>query len=148
LVLSAFNYGATYLWQDGSADSTFSPAITGQYYVTAVNQCGIAADSINLTFNICNCLVYIPNAFTPNRDTKNEIFNYEVNCTDFIADLEIYNRFGQLVFKSQNPDNGWDGTYEETDAPEGVYIYVLKYSGYDNGRYDSVKKRGNFLLLR
>lgn len=148
LVLSAFNYGATYLWQDGSSDSTFSPAITGQYYVTAINQCGIAADSINLTFNICNCLVYIPNAFSPNRDTKNEIFNYEVNCTDFTGDLEIYNRFGQLVFKSLDPYKGWDGTYEGMDAPEGVYIYVLKYAGYDNGRYDNVKKRGSFLLLR
>ncbi|MFN8153133.1 MAG: gliding motility-associated C-terminal domain-containing protein [Bacteroidia bacterium] len=148
LTLSGYNYGATYSWQDGSTDSIFSPAITGQYYVTAINQCGIAADSINLTFNICNCLVYIPNAFTPNHDNKNEVYNYEVNCTDFTGSLEIYNRFGQLLFKSENPDIGWDGTYEGKAAPEGAYIYVLKYTGYDNGIFADVKKRGSFLLAR
>jgi hypothetical protein len=98
-----YNYGATYSWQDGSTDSLFSPEITGLYYATAINQCGISADSIFLTFNICNCLVYIPNAFTPNRDNKNEIFNYQANCTDFTGKLEIYNRFGQLLFKSEDP---------------------------------------------
>ncbi|MBL0096555.1 MAG: gliding motility-associated C-terminal domain-containing protein [Bacteroidetes bacterium] len=108
LVLSAYNYGATYSWQDGSTDSLFKPEITGLYYATAINQCGISADSIFLTFNICNCLVYIPNAFTPNRDNKNEIFNYQANCTDFKGKLEIYNRFGQLLFKSEDPC--WAGT--------------------------------------
>ncbi len=148
LELNAANYGATYSWQDGSTDSVFYPAITGQYYATAINQCGISADSINLTFNICNCLVYIPNAFTPNRDNKNEVYNYEVNCTDFAGRLEIYNRFGQRIFLSQDPNIGWDGTWDGQEAPEGAYIYVLKYSGYDNGKFAEVKKRGSLLLYR
>lgn len=148
LILSAYNYGATYSWQDGSTDSLFQPRITGMYYATAINQCGISADSIYLTFNICNCLVYLPNAFTPNRDTKNEVYNYKANCTDFIARLDIYNRFGQLVFSSQSEDSGWDGTYKDQDAPVGVYLYVLKYSGYDNGRFLEETKRGSFLLYR
>lgn len=148
LVLSAYNYGATYSWQDGSTDSLFKPLITGQYYATAINQCGISADSIYLTFNICNCLVYIPNAFTPNRDNKNEIFNYEANCTDFIGKLEIYNRFGQRIFVSEDPLIGWDGTYNGQDATTAVYIYVLSYSGYDNGRFKEEKVRDTFLLYR
>lgn len=146
--LRAFNYGATYRWQDGSADSVYFPTITGQYYVTVENQCGLDADSINVTFNVCNCLVYIPNAFTPNRDTKNEVFNYEVNCTDFTGSLEIYNRFGQLLFASENPEIGWDGLHEGAEAPAGIYVYLLQYSGFDNGKFDKVKKRGSFLLLR
>ncbi|MBK9399529.1 MAG: gliding motility-associated C-terminal domain-containing protein [Bacteroidetes bacterium] len=148
LVLSAFNYGATYSWQDGSTDSLFKPEITGLYYATAINQCGISADSIFLTFNICNCLVYIPNAFTPNRDNKNEIFNYQANCTDFKGKLEIYNRFGQLLFKSEDPLLGWDGTFEGKDATEAAYVYVLTYSGYDNGRFREEKIRDTFLLFR
>lgn len=148
LELDAYNYGATYSWQDGSTESNFSATITGKYYVTAINQCGIAADSINLTFNICNCLVHIPSAFSPNRDNKNDDYNYKVSCTDFTGVLEIYNRFGQLVFKSETADKGWDGTWEGREAPEGAYIYVLKYQGYDNGRYTDVKKRGSFLLIR
>ncbi len=148
LILSAYNYGASYTWQDGSTDSLFSPSVTGKYYVTAINQCGIAADSINITFNICNCLVFIPTAFSPNKDNKNDEYNYKVNCTDFKGKLDIYNRFGQLVFSSENPESGWDGTFEGRESPEGAYIYVLKYSGYDNGRFAEVKKRGSFLLTR
>ncbi|MBL7924023.1 MAG: gliding motility-associated C-terminal domain-containing protein [Bacteroidia bacterium] len=148
LVLSAYNYGASYTWQDGSTDSIYLPQITGMYYATAINQCGISADSIYLTFNICNCLVYLPNAFTPNRDNKNEIYNYKANCTDFTGRLEIYSRFGKQFFRSENPDIGWDGTYEGKDAPEGAYVYVLKYSGYDNGRFIEIKKRGSFVLYR
>lgn len=148
LVLSAYNYGATYSWQDGSTDSIYKPEITGLYYATAVNQCGISADSIFLTFNICNCLVYIPNAFTPNSDNKNEIFNYKANCTDFKGKLEIYNRFGQLLFKSEDPFVGWDGTYDGKEATEAAYVYVLTYSGYDNGRFREEKIRDTFLLFR
>jgi len=146
--LNAYNYGASYSWQDGSSDSVFYPKVTGQYYATAVNQCGTSNDSIFLTFNLCNCLVYIPNAFTPNRDNKNELYNYKVNCDDFVGKFELYNRFGQLVFKSENPDDGWDGNYDGKEAAEGSYIYVLKYAGYDNGRFADVTKRGSFLLFR
>ena len=148
IVLDAFNYGAVYQWQDSSTNATFSPGITGTYFVTAVNQCGISADSINLIFNVCNCLVYIPDAFSPNRDTKNEVFNYRYNCTDFVGKLEIYNRFGQLVFASEDPDAGWDGNFKGQEAPAGAYIYVLKYKGYDNGVMANEKLRGSFLLLR
>ena len=147
-MLSAYNYGATYSWQDGSTDSLFQPRITGKYYATAINQCGVSADTIELTFNICNCLVYLPNAFTPNRDTKNETYNYKANCTDFQVRFDIYTRFGQLIFSSQNPDIGWDGTYNNQDAQVGVYTYVLKYSGYDNGRFLEEVDRGTFLLYR
>jgi gliding motility-associated-like protein len=146
--LSAYNYGAVYTWQDGSNDSIYEPRVTGLYFVDVVNQCGSTNDSILLTFNICNCLVYVPKAFTPNSDTKNEIFNYKANCTDFKARLDIYTRFGQLIFSTQNPDIGWDGTYEGKDAPEGVYTYVLKYSGYDNGRFLEDVDRSTFLLFR
>ncbi|MBK7964466.1 MAG: gliding motility-associated C-terminal domain-containing protein [Bacteroidetes bacterium] len=148
LVLSAYNYGATYTWQDGSTDSTYEPRVTGLYYVDVVNQCGSINDSILLTFNICNCLVYVPKAFTPNHDSKNEIFNYKANCTDFNARLDIYTRFGQLIFSTQNPDLGWDGTFDGKEAPEGVYTYVLKYSGYDNGRFLEDVVRSTFLLFR
>lgn len=146
--LNAYNYGAVYNWQDGSSDSNFVARATGQYYVSAVNQCGIDADSILLTFNICNCLVFLPNAFTPNADGKNDTYNYSVNCTDFTGRLEIWDRWGRLVFVSEDPEMGWNGRYQGVDAPEGVYGYVIRYTGFDNGRFAEVKDRGNFRLIR
>lgn len=148
LILNAFNYGASYTWQDGSSAPTFQPGVSGFYFVTAENRCGIAADSIQVTFVTCNCLVYTPNAFSPNRDNKNELFQVKVNCTDYNGKLEIYNRFGQLMYQSEDPEEGWDGTWNGKDAIEGVYIYVLKYSGYDNGRLINERKRATFSLIR
>ncbi|MFM1745677.1 MAG: hypothetical protein RLZZ630_1614 [Bacteroidota bacterium] len=148
LILNAFNYGATYTWQDGSTESTFQPGVTGFYFVTAENRCGVAADSIQVTFVTCDCLVYLPGAFSPNRDNKNELFKTKVNCTEYTGKLEIYNRLGQLLFESEDPEDGWDGTWKGKDVPEGVYVYVLKYSGYDNGRYINKRKREPFLLIR
>lgn len=147
-LLDAYNYGATYQWSDGSTSSTLQPNAPGQYYVLAKNQCGSDADSVNVILEACNCFVYIPTAFSPNRDNKNETFNYTYNCTDFTADFTIYNRLGQEIFKSQNPDLAWDGTFEGKEAPEGVYYYILKYQGYDSGRYVDVKKKGHVSLVR
>jgi gliding motility-associated-like protein len=69
--------------------------------------------------------LYIPNAFTPNKDGKNDVFkipgksihNYE---------MTIYNRWGEQVFFTTNAAEGWDGTYRNIDAPAGPYVVVLK----------------------
>jgi len=147
-LLNAYNYGASYVWQDGSTDSIYFPSITGKVYVIATNLCGEGADTVSVTVNTCNCNVFLPNSFTPNSDTNNDIFNYKYTCTEFFATLTIYNRFGQQVFKSIDNSLGWDGFYEGKPAPEGVYVYVLKYQGYDDGRYADETLRGNFSLVR
>ncbi len=146
--LNAYNYGATYEWQDGSTDSIFNPGLDGKYFATATNQCGVSADTIQVTLLTCNCNVFIPNSFSPNSDTKNDVFNYKYTCTEFEATMQIYNRIGQLIFTSNNADLGWDGTFEGKKATEGVYIYELKYSGYNDRRYIKVTKRGTFSLIR
>ena len=52
------------------------------------------------------------------------------------------------MFYSDNPDVSWDGTYNGKPAEEGVYIYQLYYSGYNDGKLDEKSERGTFLLLR
>ncbi len=147
-LLDAYNYGATYQWSNGANTSTIQPNQPAQYYVLAQNQCGSDADSVNVILEVCNCFVYIPTAFSPNRDNKNETFNYAYNCTDFTANFTIYNRLGQVVFTSENPDIAWDGTFNGKEAPEGVYYYVLKYNGYDSGSFIDIKKKGHVSLVR
>lgn len=146
--LDATNYGATYQWQDNSTSATFTPASSGIYGVSATNQCGIASDSISIEFRECNCLVYVPKSFTPNSDYKNDLFNFKYNCSQFEVYIRIFNRIGQLMFQSNNPEMGWDGTYNGKPAEEGIYVYQLRYSGYDNGKLDAKTERGTFLLLR
>jgi len=148
LRLDAFNYGAEYEWQDGSTAAWYDARISGKYFVTATNNCGVSADSIYLTFVNCECLVFLPDAFSPNRDNRNDTYRFTSNCNEFSGTLEIYNRSGKRLFISDSQDKGWDGTFDGKEVPAGAYIYVMKHRGYDNGRYVDVKKRGSFLLTR
>ncbi|HYG51047.1 MAG TPA: gliding motility-associated C-terminal domain-containing protein, partial [Flavobacteriales bacterium] len=104
-------------------------SIAGCYYVTAIDsaQYGNESDSSNVVC-IDNCPYYwLPNVFTPNGDNVNDLFvpfPYK-----FIKDIElrIYNRWGNLVFETTDPDIKWDGyTTDNKLLVEGVYYYVCK----------------------
>jgi gliding motility-associated-like protein len=74
----------------------------------------------------CEIVIRVPNAFTPNGDALNDIFHpFSKNIRKFTMD--IYNRAGEHIFNSSNPDSGWDGTYKGTICPEGNYVYIIVY---------------------
>jgi gliding motility-associated-like protein len=84
-------------------------------------------DSAICTVKVSPFTLYIPNTFIPDEDGKNDIFK---PITDFeIIEWEfcVYNRWGQLVFITDNKEMGWDGKYRGVISPDGVYAYVLKY---------------------
>ncbi len=74
---------------------------------------------------------FMPNAFTPNNDGKNEVFKpggYLVGINNF--NMQIWNRWGNIVFTSSNPENGWDGMTENgKPAMPGVYVYNITFNG-------------------
>ncbi len=85
--------------------------------------------------------VYVPNSFTPNGDGNNEMFNIvsKMPCDKYI--LIIYNRWGEEIFKTDDPLNvGWDGYNNGIESPEGIYVYLLKGT--------NTQKTGNILLAR
>jgi gliding motility-associated-like protein len=88
--------------------------------------------------------VYVPNAFTPNIDTRNETFNAK-GVFIFDYTLKIYNRWGELVFQTDDLNKGWDGTFLGAEAPEGVYIYWIYAAGSNSQVYT---KPGNITLIR
>ncbi|MFZ9943229.1 MAG: PKD domain-containing protein, partial [Bacteroidia bacterium] len=88
--------------------------------------------------------VWLPNSFTPNNDGINDIFfAMGTNISDF--SLEIYNRWGDLVFVTDNPTKGWDGTLKNEAASQDVYVYSLKYKTINN---DLQTKFGRISLIR
>ncbi len=95
---------------------------------------------------------YVPTAFSPNGDGKNDIFRPKgVNVLTY--NLKIFNRWGNLIFESNNMSEGWDGTYKGADAPEGVYIFVIRGSITANSQQNNyapqkLEREGNVTLIR
>jgi gliding motility-associated-like protein len=89
--------------------------------------------------------IYLPNAFTPNSDNKNDMLRgIPVGIKQFEY-LKIFNRWGQVVFYTTNASTGWDGTWQNTQQPSGTYIVVTK--GIDfNGKI--IEKKVSVLLIR
>jgi gliding motility-associated-like protein len=101
----------------------------GSYNITATDSYGCQRTfHVNVVEQKCeDCAPHVPNAFTPNGDGHNDIFKPKLFCTISEFDLQIFNRWGQKVFESQNSANGWDGTYLGSKMMTGVYVYVMKY---------------------
>ena len=99
----------------------------------------------NITVYV-NCNVEVPNAFTPNADMKNDVL-YPLNAIKAEQlDFKVYNRWGQLLFQTNDWKKGWDGRYNGKLQASGSYVWVLQYKHRDTK--EIVKKRGTSFLLQ
>lgn len=131
-------------WQDASTKSFYNVMQPGQYYIDATNTCGTTREEVLFTKGLCQ--VYVPNAFSPNGDTKNDIF--KVSGTELIAEfhLRIFNRYGQLIFETTDKNKGWDGSIKNQPVETGNYVYLLEYKESASAKKQMV--RGSCLLIR
>ena len=140
---------SAYLWTPatGLNDPTIpgpvaSPATTAIYNlnVTATNGC--VADKA-LTVSVWKD-IYIPNAFTPNGDTHNDIFLIPPGTSLRLQYFIIYDRYGNKIFSTTDINNGWDGTYKGARSPQGAYVYIIKGSDLKG----EVLLKGSVLVIR
>lgn len=147
LRLDAFSEDATYVWTDFNSDSIRDITQSGFYKVTVTNKCGTASDSIRIEILPFACEIYIPNAFSPNGDGLNSTF-FPLGFFEFTS-MEIYNRWGEQLFYTEEVGNGWDGTFDGNDAHTGVYFYVIRYELPDEeGRLTKKRASGPVFLVR
>ena len=94
---------------------------------------------------IDDCGIFIPNAFTPGEnDNLNPHFTaYGENIEYY--NMRIFNRWGQLIFQTTDLNNGWDGSFEGAQSPNGVYIYVISYNNFGSALKTVA---GNITLIR
>lgn len=139
---------ADYLWNDGLTETSRTISAPGTYWLRAFNQCGHAIDSIEVAYLDCSCTVYLPNAFTPNGDLMNDVFQVKYQCQFEQFSLTLFNRWGQIIFQSFDPDTVWTGSVDDGDyfAPDGIYTYELKYKLVEE--VEPVILRGRTVLLR
>jgi len=117
----------TYDWEP-TGDQKRYETITapGKYTVKISNIGGCSRmDSVKV-FECPVSDLLIPNIFTPNKDDVNDSFRiYNLNSQEYL--LTIYNRWGEQVFYSTNPNKAWDGNFNGDPVPEGVYKWTLVY---------------------
>jgi gliding motility-associated-like protein len=89
--------------------------------------------------------IFIPTAFTPNADGKNDVLRPKVAGIKQFNYFEIFNRWGNLLFKSTDPAAGWDGTINGIPQPAGTYVAIAQAIDY-TGRM--INKKGTVVLVR
>jgi gliding motility-associated-like protein len=119
---------------------------TAEAVLIITNELG-CKDTAKQTLTIVNnCLIDLPNAFTPNRDGLNDFF-YPLNAYQAknLA-FSVYNRFGKRVFTTSNWNVRWDGTINGKAADPGTYVWFLRYE--DRKLQRTVERKGTVLLIR
>lgn len=145
------NGGVTYSWtpSDGlnstNTQSTYaSPLITTSYTltVTDVNGC-TASDEVTVIVDFL-FVVFVPDAFSPNGDGNNdELFVRGAGIAEI--EFSVYDRWGQLVFRSTDLNTGWNGEFKNKALDAGVFVYTLE-GKFMNG--DQINQKGNITLHR
>lgn len=144
----------TYSWSPATGLNTTtgstvvaSPTDTTEYTVTVISKG--CTTSLKVTVNVSGpyCIepyIFVPTAFTPNRDGVNDILYVRGRGIDRMTFI-IYNRWGQKMFETSDPKVGWDGTFRGKALPPDVYGFYLLANCIDGSIY---RKQGNVTLIR
>lgn len=139
-------HGEYFEWDDGTTDSSYTAGSPGHYFVVVGNECGTTAADVEVIYQDCEGLVFIPNCFTPNGDGVNDAW-IVVGADIKAMDLKVYNRWGQKVFESQEINPIWTGGHldDEYYIQDGMYFFdlsVMLSSGI------SIHRNGSFRMIR
>ena len=119
-----------------------SPEFTTWYTLTVTDDNGcIVVDSTQIV--VIRSLA-IPNAFSPNGDGLNDLFIVRTPYVDQY-NLQIFNRWGEMVFSTNNIEVGWDGTYKGKQQEMGSFLYTLNLTTIEG---EQIQKRGTITLVR
>ncbi len=149
----------TYFWSNFAATQNVTGLIAGTYSVVITDGQGcVRIDTVTIaelapggscgngTVNDTSAYVAIPNAFSPNNDQVNDIFQFWLNKTTSV-EVFIFNRFGSQVYYNANQadSDGWNGEHNGDPAIEGTYVYMVNIV-YEDGAKE--QKTGSITLIR
>ena len=120
------------------------PQVTTSYILEGISGGCSSFDTITITVNEVSTLLFIPNSFTPNGDFINDEL---VLLGEYIDEFKIlvFNRWGELLFESNNILNSWGGFYKGQEVPSGVYVYKVKVLSKNS---ENIEKYGRINLIR
>ncbi|MGQ3014982.1 MAG: gliding motility-associated C-terminal domain-containing protein [Flavobacteriales bacterium] len=148
---------ASFDWQPGNMTGStvqVSPQASTQYEVYAYTaNCTTETKTIEVTvMENCECKLVIPNVFTPNGDSFNDDFLVQnpQGCVIHTFNFILYNRWGEVVWRSENIQDVWNGKIMNRDGSEGAYFWVFSYSYLPGGIGEpkTVTEKGTVTLFR
>jgi gliding motility-associated-like protein len=139
----------TYHWyHDAGLKKAIATNLPNGNYLVQITDANGCADSLGvvLSYHDC-CTPFIPSAFSPNNDGRNDKFHVVLKGEMDLHELRVYNRFGQCVFYSNNVQEGWDGTLKGQQADVGTYFYYVKGT-CGAGAERKIELKGDVVLIR
>jgi gliding motility-associated-like protein len=141
----------SYTWQPATAISDINsvtprvyPAVNTSYTLQVVSAVGCGTATDNTLVKVYSSFL-VPNAFTPNGDGKNDVFEVLTLDNYTVDHLIIYNRYGQPVFSTNGIYKAWDGRFKGIPQPQGIYVYHLEIRAPSR---PAIIKKGTLLLIR
>ena len=142
VVLQVNTTAPSVLWNTGETTRSITVKNTGIYYATVTENLCTATDTIRVGTGDCD--FYIPSAFSPNDDGINDKFGVLNSFSLRNFSMKIYDRYGHVIFASQNVTDRWDGKLKGKKMPDGVYTWQIIYI---NGLGYTKWLKGSVLLI-
>lgn len=135
-----------YLWSTGSIANNITINAPGIYWLNVkdINGC-TGRDSIIVFKKDCMLGLYIPTGFSPNKDGKNDLFKALVYGDIQSFRLQVFDRAGQLIFQTTDPNTGWDGSYKGSNYSTSVFIWQCSYTFLGK---NPVHEKGTVMVIR
>ncbi len=126
VVISGGNNGSDYDWSTGENTQVILAGAYGWYYVSITNQFDCSQQDSAVVNEFCPPSIYVPNTFTPNGDGINDVW-YVVGKSIGQFEINVFDRWGAVIFHTDNPALGWDGKVNGAEAPNDVYVWRMGY---------------------
>lgn len=138
----------TFHWLDGFADQERTVSQNGVFKASVQNECATITDSVAVDYDACECQLYAPNSFTPNRDGINDQFLVYGCGAITVQSMRVFNRWGEVIFETDKAPFQWDGYYRGELAESGPYSWQIDYQLKIRKRTTNHQKQGTLALVR
>ncbi|HRI59374.1 MAG TPA: gliding motility-associated C-terminal domain-containing protein, partial [Saprospiraceae bacterium] len=136
-------------WNTGSRNEELPVTTPGTYTLTGETQNCTFTDSVQVEFYTCEeCPNYAPNVFSPNDDGVNDEWQIFLPCNWLKFRLEVHDRWGSLVFATDDPETGWDGFIRGKEPVPGVYVWSMEWTGELFGEPKVFRSEGDVTVVR
>jgi gliding motility-associated-like protein len=134
-----------------SDELTYTFSNEGSYNIIVKRENGpcYVEQTLQVVVTECPGVIYwVPNCFTPDGNEQNQLFGpvmtegYDINGFKFL----IFNRWGNIVWESEDPNGKWDGTFQGKLCADGVYIWTLVFNVFGND--DKISDHGHLTIIR